>query len=96
MPGVAALSRRIEDSFHRRLAPLAPAPRQLLLVAAAEPQGDSALLWRAAARLGIGVHAAKAAESEGLVELGAQVFNRLGINSRTQLHLALPGNGDRA
>jgi DNA-binding CsgD family transcriptional regulator len=100
MPGVAALSRRIEDSFHRRLAPLAPATRQLLLVAAAEPQGDSALLWRAAARLGIGVHAAEAAESEGLVELGAQVafrhplvrsaiYSSAAPNERRDVHHAL-------
>jgi DNA-binding CsgD family transcriptional regulator len=44
-----------------------------LLLAAAEPLGDSALLWRAADRLAIGVEAADAAESEGLVEFGARV-----------------------
>jgi DNA-binding CsgD family transcriptional regulator len=101
MPGVVALPRRIEDSFRRRrLAPLPPATRQLLLLAAAEPQGDSALLWRAAARLGIGVQAVAAAESEGLVEFGAQVafrhplvrsaiYTSAAPNERREVHYAL-------
>ena len=45
--------------------------RRLLLVAAAEPVGDPALLWRAAERLGIGADAAPPAEAAGLVEFGA-------------------------
>jgi DNA-binding CsgD family transcriptional regulator len=45
----------------------------LLLVAAAEPVGEPVLVWDTAGRLGIGVEAADAAESEGLVEFGAQV-----------------------
>src|SRR5271169_246078 len=53
LPSVAALPGRIEDSFAQRLAPLPAATRRLLLLAAAEPLGDSALLVRAADRLGI-------------------------------------------
>jgi DNA-binding CsgD family transcriptional regulator len=67
------LSGRIEESFQRRCAALAPATRQLLLVAAAEPTGDPVLLWRAAGRLGIRPDAAAAAEAEGLLEIGARV-----------------------
>ena len=44
-----ALSGRIEESFRERLAPLPPATRLLLLVAAAEPVGDPLLVWKAAA-----------------------------------------------
>src|SRR5947209_8335410 len=73
LPGVQPLPARIEDSFRRRLAPLPANTRRLLLVAAAEPVGEPTLVWRAAGRLGIGVEAADAAESEGLVEFGARV-----------------------
>src|SRR6478735_8916981 len=76
LPSVAALPGRIEDSFARRLAPLPAATRRLLLLAAAEPLGDSALLLRAADRLGIKAEAADAAESDGLVEFCVQVTFR--------------------
>ena len=47
--------------------------RRLLLVAAAEPLGDVALLWRAAERLGIGPTRPPPAEAAGLLEFGARV-----------------------
>jgi DNA-binding CsgD family transcriptional regulator len=76
--GLAAalpLSAGIEQSFTRRLARLARDARRLLLLAAAEPLGDSALLWRAAKQLGIPETAAHAVESEGLLTLdGAVTF----------------------
>jgi DNA-binding CsgD family transcriptional regulator len=67
------LSGRIEQSFRERLAPLPPATRLLLLVAAAEPVGDPVLVWRAAATLGIGPDAAPTATAAGLVDFGGQV-----------------------
>ncbi len=67
------LPARIEESFQRRLAALPSQTRRLLLVAAGEPLGEPTLVWRAAGRLGIGVEAADAAESEELVEFGARV-----------------------
>jgi DNA-binding CsgD family transcriptional regulator len=70
------LSGRIEDSFRRRFLRLPAATRRLLLLAAAEPVGDSALLWRAAGLLEIGQEAADGAESEGLVEFGPRVIFR--------------------
>jgi DNA-binding CsgD family transcriptional regulator len=76
LPSVAALPSRIEESFARRLAPLPAATRRLLLLAAAEPLGDSALLLRAADPLGIKAEAADAAEAEGLVEFCVQVTFR--------------------
>ena len=65
-----ALPGRIEQSFRERLAPLPPATRLLLLVAAAEPLGDPVLVWRAAAALGIGPDAAAPAAAAGLVDFG--------------------------
>jgi DNA-binding CsgD family transcriptional regulator len=76
VPGVLPLSGRIEESFRRRLEVLPAATRRLLLIAAAEPVGDSVLLSRAADQLGIGVAAADAAESAGLCEFGGRVTFR--------------------
>jgi len=76
LPSIAALPSRIEESFARRLAPLPAATRRLLVLAAAEPLGDSALLARAADRLGIKAQATDAAESAGLVEFCIQVTFR--------------------
>ena len=69
LPDAAALSGRIEESFRRRLMPLPPATRLLLLVAAAEPVGDQMLVRRAADRLGVEADAAAPAAAAGLVEL---------------------------
>jgi DNA-binding CsgD family transcriptional regulator len=50
--------------------------QRLLLVAAAEPIGDPALLWGAAERLDLGPEAAGPAEAAGLLTLGARVTFR--------------------
>jgi DNA-binding CsgD family transcriptional regulator len=76
LPDVRSLPARIEDSFRRRIQRLPTETQRLLLVAAAEPIGEPTLVWQAAERLGIGVEAADAAESEGLVEFGARVAFR--------------------
>jgi DNA-binding CsgD family transcriptional regulator len=70
------LSGRIEESFQRREAPLPPATRLLLLLAAAEPVGDPALLWRAGAELGVGIDDAAPAEAEGLIQVNGHVVFR--------------------
>ncbi|MFL5954642.1 MAG: LuxR C-terminal-related transcriptional regulator [Gaiellaceae bacterium] len=75
LPAALPSSTGIEQSYTRRLAGLPRDTRRLLLLAAAEPVGDPALLWRAAQQLGIPETAAHAAESEGLLRLdGAVVF----------------------
>ncbi|HYZ81904.1 MAG TPA: AAA family ATPase [Solirubrobacteraceae bacterium] len=74
LPSTLPLRGRIEESFRRRLAGLAPETRRLLLVAAAEPVGDPMLVWRAAERLGIGVQAAS--DTDGLLALGHHVTFR--------------------
>ena len=48
------LPERIEESYVRRVGGLSEDTRRLLLLAAAEPLGDPALLWRASESLGIG------------------------------------------
>jgi DNA-binding CsgD family transcriptional regulator len=67
------LSGRIEESFRRRLEPLPAETRRLLLVAAAEPSGDAALLWQACSLLGVGPEAAVAAEDENLIQVDSRV-----------------------
>jgi DNA-binding CsgD family transcriptional regulator len=73
LPDAPALSGRIEESFQRRLTPLPPATRLLLVLAAAEPVGDPVTLWRAAERLGIRFDAATPAVAAGLFEFGGRV-----------------------
>jgi DNA-binding CsgD family transcriptional regulator len=75
-PGGPGLSGRIEDSFRRRLEVLPAATQRLMLVAAAEPAGEPALVWRAAERLGIGVGALAPAADAGLLTIGERVVFR--------------------
>jgi DNA-binding CsgD family transcriptional regulator len=95
-----ALARRIEQSFLRRLEPLSPATRHLLLLAAAEPTGDPGLLWRAAARLNIGAEAADEVDAEQLLAFGevvtfwhplvrSAVYRAALASERRAVHLAL-------
>jgi hypothetical protein len=76
LPDALPLAGQIEASFRRRVDGLAPETQRLLLVAAAEPVGEPALLWRAAERLGITLGAAAAARSDGLLAVGARVSFR--------------------
>ncbi|HXW81912.1 MAG TPA: AAA family ATPase, partial [Acidimicrobiales bacterium] len=73
LPVAAPLAGSIEESFCRRLGALADDTRRLLLLAAAEPIGDPAPIWRAAACLGIPAGAAEGAVDAGLAEFGARV-----------------------
>ena len=99
------LSAGIEASFRRRLARLPHDARRLLLLAAAEPLGDPALLWRAAHTLGVGESAANSVESAGLLTLnGAATFRHPLVRSavygsaepgeRREIHRALAGATD--
>lgn len=67
------LAGRIEASFARRLEALDDPARRLLLLAAAEPLGDPALLWRAGDMMGLPRSAAQAAADQGLLTLGERV-----------------------
>jgi DNA-binding CsgD family transcriptional regulator len=73
LPAALSLSGRIEDSFQQRLEALPEDTQRLLLVAAAEPTGDPALLWRAVERLGITGSALEPPDSAGLIEFDSRV-----------------------
>ena len=100
LPDSVPLASGIERSFLQRLDGLPVDTRRLLLAAAAEPVGDVTLLWSAAARLGIGMDAAAAAEAEGLLELGSRVrfrhplvrsavYRSASASERREVHRAL-------
>jgi DNA-binding CsgD family transcriptional regulator len=76
LPTALPLSSQIEQNFARRLGGLPRDARRLLLLAAADPVGDPALVWRAARRLGISHSAADTVEAEGFLALGAGVAFR--------------------
>jgi DNA-binding CsgD family transcriptional regulator len=94
--GPVPLAGRIEQSFLRRITPLPEATRRLLLLAAAEPVGDPALLWRAAGRLGISAAAAAPAEADGLLAVTARVTFRHPLVRSAVYQAALPGARRRA
>ena len=73
LPGAVPLEGTIEASFRRRLAALPDETRQLVLIVAADPTGDTTLVWRAARLLGIGPEAAAPATDVELAEFGTRV-----------------------
>jgi DNA-binding CsgD family transcriptional regulator len=100
MPAAPSLSSRIEESFQRRLSALADQTRQLLLLAAAHPVGDAALVWRAAERLGIASDAAFPAADADLAVFGttvrfrhplvrSAVYHSASTHERQEAHRAL-------
>ena len=70
LPEAFSVPGRVEASFAQRFEALDTPTRTLLVLAAAEPAGDQALLGRAAERLGIPNDALESAASVGLVESG--------------------------
>jgi DNA-binding CsgD family transcriptional regulator len=76
LPEALPLSAGIEQSFTRRLTALGRDAQRLLLLAAADPVGDPALMWRAAELLGIPESAADTVEAEGLLVVGPRVVFR--------------------
>jgi len=100
LPGAAPLTGRIEDSFARQLEALPEQTRRLVLLAAADPSGDRALVWRAAGRLGLPLQAETPAAEAGLVTFGAWVrfrhplarsasYRSASIQARQEMHAAL-------
>ncbi|WP_225849961.1 AAA family ATPase [Streptomyces sp. HPF1205] len=76
LPHADMLPARIEESFLARIADLPDQTRLLLLVAAAEPTGDPALVWQAASRLGARPETALVDGTDGLLSFGARVIFR--------------------
>ena len=67
------ISARLEQNFLGRVRSMPDRTQRFLLLAAAEPAGDPALLIRAAELVGLGVDAAAPAEAVGLIEIAEQV-----------------------
>ena len=90
-PGATPLAGRVEETFRRRVQALAPDSRRLLQLAAADPSGDSPLVWRAAGKLGIPLQAATPVVEAGLAEFGAQVrFRHPLVRSAAYQSASLP------
>ncbi len=73
LPDASNVPGRVEEDFRRRSSLLPADTQALLLAAAADSTGETELLWRAAAALGITRDAAAPAEAAGLVEIDIKV-----------------------
>ena len=100
LPEALPLSAQIEEHFTRRLAIVPPDGRRLLLLAAADPTGDLALVSRAAERLKIPESAARTLGADGLLDLNAgvafrhplarsAVYRASTVDERSAVHRAL-------
>jgi len=100
LPSAMRLSGGMQENFRRRVEVLPDPTRRLLLIAAAEPLGDPALVWGAAARLGILADATRPATEAGLVEFGTRVrfrhplvrsavYGSASAEQRQEMHAAL-------
>src|SRR3984885_9338910 len=73
LPDAGDLPRRIEDQYAARLGELPGEMQRLVLLAAADPVGDPALIFRAARVLGLDTGAVNLAATADLLEFGANV-----------------------
>jgi DNA-binding CsgD family transcriptional regulator len=107
LSGALPLDGQIEESFGRQLEALPRQTQRLVQLAAADPSGDSLLVWRAAGRLGIGAEAAIPAAEAGLAEFGARVrfrhplvrsaaYRSASAHARQEMHGALAEVTDSA
>jgi DNA-binding CsgD family transcriptional regulator len=103
--GAASLLGRIEESYRDQLEALPVDTRRMLVVAAAEPTGDPAVLWGASGLLGIADTALEPAESAGLLEVASRVrfrhplvrsavYQAASLRERRLAHQALAGATD--
>ena len=73
LPDAGDLPRRIEAQYLERLGELPEAAQRLILLAAADPVGDAAVILRAAHVLGLDVADVNVAAAAGLLEFGVNV-----------------------
>jgi DNA-binding CsgD family transcriptional regulator len=90
------VSGQVEESFRRRLEALPKDTQLLVLVAAAEPVGDPALLWRAAEQVGIAAEALEPAVAVGLLDVDGRVRFRHPLVRSAGYRLASAGDRRRA
>jgi DNA-binding CsgD family transcriptional regulator len=94
-PPAGDLAVHIEEHYVRRVAELPEATQRLLLLAAADPVGDAALVWRAAESLGIEPGALAPAKDAQLLEIGARVRFRHPLVRSAVYGTASAGDGQR-
>jgi hypothetical protein len=73
LPDAADLPRRIEDQYAGRLDDLPDDVQRLVLLAAADPVGDTTRILQASQLLGLDIRAMNLAAAAGLLEVGAHV-----------------------
>jgi DNA-binding CsgD family transcriptional regulator len=95
LPDAVDVPTQIEARYRQRIDQLPAITRQLMLLAAADPVGDAAVLWRAAAGLGLGPESAEPAADAELLEIGAQVRFRHPL-VRSAVYGAAPAAARRA
>src|SRR6516165_3330803 len=99
-PASSDLPSRLEERYLRRVAELPEETRRLMLLAAAEPLGDAATLWRAAERLSADPGALVPAREAGLLEIDdrvrfhhplvrSAVYRAASLDERRRVHDAL-------
>lgn len=106
-PDVVPVAGQIERHYLAQIATLPDDTQRLLLLAAAEPVGDAALLLGAARWLGLAATAMAPAEEAGLIEVGARVrfrhplvrsaiYRAAHLHDRRDVHRALAEATDPA
>jgi DNA-binding NarL/FixJ family response regulator len=104
-PTTGDLPSRMEERYLRRVAALPEPTQRLILLAAAEPLGDAALLWRAADGLSIEQETLAPATAAGLLEiddhvrfhhplLRSAVYRAAQPEERRRVHAALAAASD--
>ncbi len=106
IPRGTAITSTVEADFSRRIAALPSDTRRLLVIAAADPTGDAALVWRAAGLSGVSRDAAVAATDQGLAAFEDRIWFRhplarsvsywsAPVTERQSVHRALAEATDR-
>jgi len=104
-PAGGDLPSQLQEQYLRRISALPTATQQLMLLAAAEPLGNAALLWRAAERLSLDPGALVPATKAGLLEIDDRVrfhhplvrsaaYRAASLDERRHVHQALADVSD--
>ncbi len=107
LPDARDVPHRIEEQYVERISSLSADAQRLVLLAAADPVGESPLVLRAAHVLGLDMHAVDLAASAGLLDVGANVrfrhaevrsaaYRAAPLEDRLAVHGALAAASDAA